>query len=402
MKKSRKLYLLIILLVIGFAAVSTTLVIKGTYNVGFNKDDFEVFFYSAMIDKLIVTKDVLSEDKKTLTFEFEELSMVGDEKVLDFTVINNSSHYDAYVTVDCVFPLSDDYTIVKTPDVMEIYAGKRMDGSITVTLNQALTESETITGECKLVATPKERTSSVEKVVDRNKYDIVLIGDSIMNGHGNDNKTFDYYFKEAGLIPENFKSLNFSKDSSMLFYSEYVDESQLILDAQIRKYLFEKVGNVKDEAYIIFNGGINDLIHNLQYSNYSLGVTSEDEFNDVSYFTNVMSSDNLVKRIYDALSGLGMTFSNSKIVYIKPRVLPEGVTSEHYKDTASINDDIVLFNKAVDIWYQRIGKSKYPNMIIIDSNDYVSESDLRYSVNSNDGVHWLESAYQKIVAVLSN
>ncbi len=400
MKKSYKLFLMIILLVIGFASVSTTLLLNGNTKVGFNNDDFDVFFYSAMVDKLIVTNDVLSEDKKTLTFELGELSAVGEKSILDFSVINNSSHYDAYVTINCDFPLSDDYTVSSNPTTMEIYAGKRMDGSIEVTLNKALTESKTIKGSCKLTATPRERTSSVEKVVDRNKYDVVLIGDSIMNGHGNDNKTFDYYLKEAGLIPENSKSLNFSKDSSMLFSSDYVDESQLILDTQIRKYLFEKVPNIKDSTYIMVNGGINDLMHNLQYDAYTLGITSEDSFNEVSYFNDIMASDNLISRIYNVLSGLGMTFSESKIVYIKPRVLPDGVTSEHYKDTALINEDIVLFNKAIDIWYQRIGKSKYPNMVIIDSNDYVLESDLRYSVYPSDGVHWLESAYKKIVEAL--
>ena len=151
----------------------------------------------------------------------------------------------------------------------------------------------------------------------------------------------------------------------------------------------------------MINGGINYLTHNLQYDNYTLGVASTDEFNNSSYFQDVMASDNLVSRIYNILSGVGMTFPNNKIIYIKPRLLPESIIKEYYKDVASINADITLFNQAIDFWQQRIGK-KYPNLTIIDSNDYVLESDLRYALVPNDGVHWQASAYQKIVESLAN
>lgn len=400
MRRNYKIFMLIVLLVVGFSTISTALVVGGFTNVGTNEEDFDVFFYSAMLNKLIVTNDVVSADKKTLNFDTNEISIIGESSVLEFSVINNSSQYDANVSVNCTVPTSDDYTVEINPNSMYIYAGKHMDGSIKVTLNKALIETKTVDIKCTLNATPLERTASVPKAVDKNKYDVILVGDSIMNGYGNDYKTFDYYLKDASFVSADSKSLNFSQNSSMLFTSPYVDENQLILDTQIRKSLFDKAANVKENAYIMINGGINDLTHNLQYESYTLGIESTDAFNNVSYFQDVMATDNLISRIYNALSGVGMTFPKAKIVYIKPRLIPDGVSSEYYKDVTLINEDITLFNQAIDIWYQRIGKSKYPNITLIDANDYVLESDLRYSTYSNDGVHWKESAYKKIVEAL--
>ncbi len=401
MRRNYKIFMLIAILVIGFAAVSTTIVINGFTRVGTNEEDFDVFFYSVTLDDLIVTNDVLSKDKKTLNFATNEINVLGESSTLKFSVINNSSQYNAEVSIECTIPSGDDYTVEVSPLSMTINAGKRFDGTIKATLTKALIDAKDVQISCTLNANPTSRTSSVPKVVDKNMYDVILVGDSIMNGYGNDFKTFDYYLKEAGLVPESSLAMNLSQNSSMLFTSPYVEENQLILDTQIRKYLFDKVANVKEDAYIMINGGINDLTHNLQYDNYTLGVASTDEFNNSSYFQDVMASDNLVSRIYNILSGVGMTFPNNKIIYIKPRLLPESITKEYYKDVASINADITLFNQAIDFWQQRIGK-KYPNLTIIDSNDYVLESDLRYALVPNDGVHWQASAYQKIVESLAN
>lgn len=393
MKKSYKVFLLILFLLIGFAAVSTTLLINGTFDISENKEDFDVFFYSAMLDDLIVSNSVISEDKKIITYSTNKLTIPKTSSTLVFSVINNSRNYDANVSISCNIPSDPDFSVDVTPTEMFITAGKRMDGNIKATLLKPLTEDKNINISCNITATPVERTSIVDKVYDATKYDTVLIGDSIMQGYGNNLKSFGYYLSNDGL---SINILNVSKNSSMLFNSPYVDETQLILDNQIMKQLFGSALNVKNDALIIMNGGSNDLVYNLQYASYSLGVVSEDDFSSPTFFNDVMASDNLVKRIYDSLSGLAMTFPNEKIVYIKPRLIPEGVTKEYYKDVSLINNDIDLFNKSVDLWYERIGSKKYSNLYIIDSNDYILESDLRYSIDASDGLHWIESAYLKI------
>lgn len=392
-KKNNYFLILIILLVVGFAAVSTTLVMKGIIGINSKEDDFDVVFTTAMIDNLVVSSQVISEDMKTINYTGNKLDDIGESTVLTYTVLNNSTQYDADVSINCVYPKSDKYTVEITPTSFYLEAGKQDNGTITVTLNKALLEDETISLVCSLEANAMERNTSVDRVLDRTVYDTVLIGDSIMNGYGNDDKSFDYYLKQDKLATNVYK---LARNGSMLFSSEYVDKENLILDNQIRKQLFRKAKFIEKDALIIMNGGINDIAFNLQYDSYELGITSEEELSSPTFFNDVMSSDNLIRRIYDSLSGVSMTFPDAKIIYIKPRLIPLGTTAEYYKDIELINNDIILFNKAIDLWESKIGSSSYSNVDIIDANDYVLESDLRYSVKEDDGLHWLSTAYEKI------
>lgn len=67
MKKKIAMMITILMLAIGFAIVSTTLVINGNINVGNN--NFEVIFTDAILDGInIYDTSALSEDKKTITF----------------------------------------------------------------------------------------------------------------------------------------------------------------------------------------------------------------------------------------------------------------------------------------------------------------------------------------------
>lgn len=63
MKKKIAMMITILMLAIGFAIVSTTLVINGNINVGNN--NFEVIFTDAILDGInIYDTSALSEDKK--------------------------------------------------------------------------------------------------------------------------------------------------------------------------------------------------------------------------------------------------------------------------------------------------------------------------------------------------
>ena len=68
---------------------------------GENTDDFSVIFTSASLDGLDVYANVISEDKKTITFETSELKILNQTSVLNYEVTNNSSNYDAEVQVNC-------------------------------------------------------------------------------------------------------------------------------------------------------------------------------------------------------------------------------------------------------------------------------------------------------------
>ena len=73
MKKRNVIIGIILLMSIGFAAVSTTLIINGIISISENKDDFDIYFSSAMIDTEDYTNEIISKDKKTITYTSKEL-----------------------------------------------------------------------------------------------------------------------------------------------------------------------------------------------------------------------------------------------------------------------------------------------------------------------------------------
>ena len=66
MKKKSMLIVAIILMSIGFAAISTTLIINGSTKVSENADDFSVIFTAASIDGNDVYSTAVDETKKQL------------------------------------------------------------------------------------------------------------------------------------------------------------------------------------------------------------------------------------------------------------------------------------------------------------------------------------------------
>ena len=163
MRRRMKLSMLVIilLLAVGFAAVSTTLIINGTAKFRTNDADFEVIFTSASLDGVDVSATTISEDGKTLTYETNELAKVGDKSVLDFEVTNNSTQYDANIVMECIAEGSNSeyYTITNTiPSVIE--SKSKVSGSVTATLKKVSTEEITETFTCTITANAVERTEA--------------------------------------------------------------------------------------------------------------------------------------------------------------------------------------------------------------------------------------------------
>ena len=102
MKKKSAIIVAIILMSIGFASVSTTLIINGSAKISEEIDDFDIYFSKALIDNKDVYKSVVSQDKKSITFTTSELKTLGQTSMLTYEVTNNSSNYDANVSVTCV------------------------------------------------------------------------------------------------------------------------------------------------------------------------------------------------------------------------------------------------------------------------------------------------------------
>ena len=173
---------------IGFAAVSTTLIINGNAKVSENQDDFSVIFTAASIDGKDVYSTAVDDTKKTITFETSELKTLNQTSILTYEVTNNSSNYDANVTITCVpktgttakhtsikNELANDATIVK--------AKESVTGTLTVTLNKTATEEVTEEYTCKLEFTAVERDTIGVELTQFQKDSWATIAANVKNGN---------------------------------------------------------------------------------------------------------------------------------------------------------------------------------------------------------------------------
>ena len=147
---------------IGFASISTTLILNGNAKVSENNEDFSVIFTAASIDGNDVYSSVVDETKKTITFTTSELKTLNQSSVLSYEVTNNSSNYDANVTVTCVpkTGTTAKYTSIKNKlenDATIVKAKETLNGTLTVTLDKVATESVTEEYTCKLEFNAVER-----------------------------------------------------------------------------------------------------------------------------------------------------------------------------------------------------------------------------------------------------
>ena len=162
MKKKSAIIIAIILMSIGFASISTTLIINGNVKVSENQDDFSVIFTAASIDGKDVYSTVVDSTKKIITFETSELKTLNQTSVLTYEVTNNSSNYDANVTVTCIPKegTTAKYTSIKNKldnDATVVKAKSSVNGTLTVTLNKTATEEVSEEYICKLEFNAVER-----------------------------------------------------------------------------------------------------------------------------------------------------------------------------------------------------------------------------------------------------
>ena len=162
MKKKSMLIVAILLMSIGFAAISTTLILNGNAKVSENNEDFSVIFTAASIDGNNVYTTAVDDTKKIITFTTSELKTLNQTSILTYEVTNNSSNYDANVTVTCVpkTGTTAKYTSIKNKlenDATVVKAKETLNGTLTVTLDKVATESVTEEYTCKLEFNAVER-----------------------------------------------------------------------------------------------------------------------------------------------------------------------------------------------------------------------------------------------------
>lgn len=96
--KKRNVILLVLILAIGFAAVTTTMIINGGLNIASNQEDFDVYFSKSIEDG--IENNSLIKDKTHIEFS-KDMSLVGEEYIIDYDVTNGSKNYDANISINC-------------------------------------------------------------------------------------------------------------------------------------------------------------------------------------------------------------------------------------------------------------------------------------------------------------
>ncbi len=171
--KKRNIMILVFMLVIGFAAVSTTLVINGNLNIGYNEENFS----SSVVYTRAETEDgtaEINQSEKNITFETNKLENVNQSATLEFDVTNKSRNYNAEVTIKCGlkenFESFSEYLNIETDitSPFKLESSETKTGRLVVTLKKAYDKALETTAEieCELVATPEER----ETLGDEYKY----------------------------------------------------------------------------------------------------------------------------------------------------------------------------------------------------------------------------------------
>ena len=176
MKRKSIIAVTILLLAVGFAAVSTTLIINGNAKVSENTDDFSVIFTKATLDGQDVYANVIDDTKKVITFQTNDLKTLNQTSVLNYEVTNNSANYDAKVTVNCKAKenTTAKYTSIKNEldgNATVIKAKETLNGTLTVTLNKTATEEVREEYVCELTFNAVERDTI--SVSEPTLYDLI-------------------------------------------------------------------------------------------------------------------------------------------------------------------------------------------------------------------------------------
>ncbi len=161
--KKRNIMILMILLVIGFAAVTSTLVIRGNLNIGYNENFSSSIVYTRA--ELPNGEVEINQNEKNIDFTTEKLENVNQTTILEFDVTNKSRNYDANVTINC--GLKEDFKsfseyldiTMSLESPFELISSETKTGYLTIKLKKAYNEEmETrIEMSCELVAEPLER-----------------------------------------------------------------------------------------------------------------------------------------------------------------------------------------------------------------------------------------------------
>ena len=256
--KKGLIFVLIILMSVGFAAVTTTLIINGRTIVAENEEDYQVYFSGAIVDKEDYTNEIISKDKKTITFETKELMKENDTSELKYDVTNGSTQYDANVSIKISTENDDLIEVTNTyDDSKNLSARETRTGVLTVRLKKGATEAKDVKIKVELIFNAKEReeidTTPIEtKVYSISGYFVDKEGNAMPNANiavFSENPQFvttdDYGYLYVG---------NLERGNHELYYIEKTDVNKT--KEEIKKNAIDETNvTTSSTKTIVFDNG---------------------------------------------------------------------------------------------------------------------------------------------------
>ena len=351
----------ILIMAIGFAAISTTLIINGSAKVSENTDDFSVIFTAATLDGTDVYDQVISQDKKTITFETSDLKTINQASMLSYEVTNNSANYDAEVSVNCKIKDggSAKYTSIKNEleeNATKVLAKRTLNGTLTITLNKTSVDEVKEEYVCSLEFNAVERNELGDSSISFNDDSWDLISKNIKSGKTHKYNVGDTKEIDLGdLGTHTVRIANMSEctngetsETACGFVVEFTD----IINQQTHYDTQTNAGGWRDSkirTYVnetLYNSLPNDLANIILETKVISGHGS-------SVSTNFETTDKLyllsTKEIYGETTYDTIDKETRQLDYYKN----EGVTNSNYSKA------IKSYNSTNSVWWLRSARSNY-------------------------------------------
>jgi len=212
---------------------------------------------------------------------------------------------------------------------------------------------------------------------DINGMDITLLGDSVMEGYGNENRGFEYYFS---------KSLYRSK------INNYASDAATLSDNNGTNYMVIKNQIDIIEGYpqiVLLDGGANDIM------GYNIGTypySNQKPIGNVDTSKNeVTEGDTVIHCFEETVKKLKETYPLAKICYVQMFLIDDD-TINHITVNEAIKPE--LKQRRDDLWKEiKIACQKWKiDFIDVSSKFYNTGSKYR----QNDWIHINEDGYRFI------
>lgn len=240
----------LLVLAVGFAAVTTTLVINGTLSIGPDGEGFDsdVIFAKAKISDGKGTAFIAS-DGKSLNFT-AELMELGKEVSLRYDIVNKNRQYDAKGKVSCDFvdetnAYNGYITIDETPEDFTVKGGTKTTGYVNVRLVRSFAGDETVDSanvefKCTINLEAEEREDLAPELPplytdpELNGADPVLTGGLVPISLTNDGKVIhaDMYNKWYDYSTKRWANAVLLEEGKEALY----DEGDVIKEEDIQAY----------------------------------------------------------------------------------------------------------------------------------------------------------------------